>query len=169
MKQRKKLGRKILSYALALAMVIGLMPGMSLTVHAEDQDPVSYMTWDENQKKQVEKTGDEACKEYVVVTAGTTTFEDGKWYVVKDTTVTVDDRINVNGTVNLILCDGTTLIASNGITVTESNSLTIYGQSEGTGTLTATGGEIYDSHALTFNRVELRIDGVRNLAHRRVA
>ncbi len=36
MKQRKKLGRKILGVLLTLAMIIGLMPGMSLTVRAYD-------------------------------------------------------------------------------------------------------------------------------------
>ena len=35
MKQKRKLGRKLLSFLLTLAMVIGLMPGMGLTVLAE--------------------------------------------------------------------------------------------------------------------------------------
>ena len=33
---KQKTGRKLLSFLLALAMVVGLMPGMSLTAHAED-------------------------------------------------------------------------------------------------------------------------------------
>ena len=36
MKQKRKLGRKLLSFILTLAMVMGLMPGMSLTVYADD-------------------------------------------------------------------------------------------------------------------------------------
>ena len=38
-------------------------------------DPVSYMAW--NGTTLVEKTGDDACTDYTVVTADTTTFEDG--------------------------------------------------------------------------------------------
>ena len=55
-------------------------------------DPVSYMAWDDTEKKLVEKTGDDACKDYTVVTADTTAFADG-WYVVDDT-VTNNNRIN---------------------------------------------------------------------------
>ena len=44
MKQKKKLGRKILSVLLTLAMVIGLMPVMSLTAKAECYPTVSGNT-----------------------------------------------------------------------------------------------------------------------------
>ena len=64
------------------------------------------------------------------------------WYVV-NTDVTIGSRIIVSGTVNLILCDGATLIAEKGITVTSDdttgNTLNIYGQTNGTGQLEATG------------------------------
>jgi len=36
MKKKRKLGRKLLSFLLTLAMVIGLMPGMSLTAYAAE-------------------------------------------------------------------------------------------------------------------------------------
>ena len=36
MKKKRKLGRKLLSFLLTLAMVVGLMPGMSLTAYAAD-------------------------------------------------------------------------------------------------------------------------------------
>ena len=35
MKQKRKLGRKLLSFLLTLVMVLSQMPGMSLTAHAE--------------------------------------------------------------------------------------------------------------------------------------
>ena len=38
MKQKRKLGRKLLSFLLTLAMVVGLMPGMGLTVYATEQN-----------------------------------------------------------------------------------------------------------------------------------
>ena len=97
-------------------------------------DPVSYMAW--NGTTLVEKTSDDACTDYTVVTADTTTFEDGKWYVVSNS-VTVSSRITVTGTVNLILCDGATLTASKGITVNSGNTINIYAQIGGTGELNA--------------------------------
>ncbi len=101
---------------------------------------------------------DATCDDYTVVAADTTTFEDGKWYVV-NSDVTVNGRITVNGAANLILADGYTLTVTDGVAVTDPNSLTIYGQENGTGTLTATGGDdaagiggIYDkSGPITIN------------------
>ena len=61
----------------------------------------------------------------------------GGWYAVTGN-VTVSNRIEVTGTVNLILCDGATLTASEGIHVPDGATLNIYGQSLGTGTLNAT-------------------------------
>ena len=56
------------------------------------------------------------------------------WYVV-DKNVTINNRIIVTGTVNLILCDGAKLIASKGITVEKQNTFNINGQIGQTGTL----------------------------------
>lgn len=68
------------------------------------------------------------------------------WYVV-NSDVTINPyldcnnnstrRIVVSGTVNLILADGKTLTASAGVNVPENSSLIIWGQSSGTGKLTA--------------------------------
>ena len=44
---KQKIGRKLLSFLLALAMVIGLLPGMSLTVYAATIDS-SSTTWSED-------------------------------------------------------------------------------------------------------------------------
>ena len=41
-KKRKKLGRKLLGFLLTLAMVVGLMPGMGITVQAADGDTSTY-------------------------------------------------------------------------------------------------------------------------------
>ena len=60
------------------------------------------------------------------------------WYVV-NSDVTIASRIAVSGDVHLILADGCTLTASKGIGVPMDSSLTIYGQENGTGTLTAAG------------------------------
>jgi len=62
------------------------------------------------------------------------------WYVV-DSTFTYGDRIIfISGDVHIILTDSANMTASKAIAVTGSNSLTLYGQSGGTGKLTATGG-----------------------------
>ncbi len=59
------------------------------------------------------------------------------WYAVTDS-VTITNRVEVQGSVNLILCDGSTLTAEKGITVSgDNNSLTIWAQSGGTGKLYA--------------------------------
>ena len=68
----------------------------------------------------------------VAVTSETTTFEDGNVYEVT-ADVSVSSRITVNGTVTLVLGEGTTLTATRGITVGTDNQLTI----QGPGALTA--------------------------------
>ena len=60
------------------------------------------------------------------------------WYVV-NSDVTIASRIAVGGDVHLILADGYTLTASKGIGVPMDRSLTIYGQENGSGALTAVG------------------------------
>ncbi|MBR6279170.1 MAG: hypothetical protein IKR41_10540, partial [Bacteroidales bacterium] len=101
-------------------------------------EPISYMDWNDTEKKLVEKTGDDACKSYTVVTSSTTTWTDG-WYVVKDN-VTIDNQIKLNGNVNLILCDGAKLNVNVDISEDASSyaaihnneaNFTIYAQSTG--------------------------------------
>ena len=73
---------------------------------------------------------------YESVTSSTTNLGSSKFYIV-NSDVEITSRITCSGNVDLILQDGCTLTASAGITVNSGNSLTIYGQSEGTGTLNA--------------------------------
>ena len=87
--------------------------------------------------------GTQRCGSATTVESGTTVWNE-TWYVVSEN-VTISDRITVTGNVYLILKDGVTLTASQGITVGEDATLTIYGQKEGTGKLTATGGSEWQS------------------------
>ena len=108
-------------------------------------DPVSYLDWDATNKELAEKTGDNACKDYALVTASDTVWgaaNETKWYVV-NSDVTIASRITVTGDVRLILKDSAELTASAGINVSSGNSLTIYAQSESEnmGVLSATGGQ----------------------------
>lgn len=80
------------------------------------------------------------------------TFEDNSvleegWYYVDDN-VWIDNRITVNGTVNIILGDGCTLEVQKGIEVPEDQTLNIYAQSAGDdkGSLVAFVGEGEEYH-----------------------
>ncbi len=66
-----------------------------------------------------------------VITGGTKTMGSG-WYAVTSNTSN-SNRIEVTGSVDLILCDGATLTSYLGIEVPAGKSLTIWGQSGGTG------------------------------------
>ena len=79
--------------------------------------------------------------EAIVLTDKTTSWEDGKCYTLKNADVKIEDRINVTGSVTLILPVGRKLTASNGIHVNGTNSLTI----GGSGTLTATKPDTYNA------------------------
>ena len=59
------------------------------------------------------------------------------FYLVSES-VTISRRMDVDGKVNLVLCDGASLTASKGIAVNSGSTLTIWQQEKGTGSLTAT-------------------------------
>ena len=63
--------------------------------------------------------------EYLPVTSTTTTMESESYKVYND--VTINERIIINGEVDLYLGEGTTLRAKKGIELSEGNGLTIYG------------------------------------------
>ena len=89
-----------------------------------------YLEYDLTTKEFDEKTA-----ECLVIDEDSTALSDG-WYVVQDE-VTIAERIEIDGDVNLILADGAKLNASQGVHVTGNNSLTVYGQAEGSGELLA--------------------------------
>ena len=90
-------------------------------------DAVQYMAWDEDSKSV--KSVEGGCTEYTVVKDSTTSWTDG-WYVV-NSNVTISSRINVSGTVNLILAGNYQLTASKGIGIGESANINFYAQSLG--------------------------------------
>ena len=89
-----------------------------------------YLEYDLTTKEFDEKTA-----ECLVIDEDSTALSDG-WYVVQDE-VTIAERIEIDGDVNLILADGAELNAQKGIHVLDPNSLTIYAQTEGSGKLIA--------------------------------
>ena len=102
--------------------------------------------------------------EYIgCMTDGDETDLESGWYAVVDS-VTNSERISNNGNtqdgVNLILCDGAILTNPKGMSVNGGRSLTVWGQSEGTGTWNITkpplscagiGGYINTSGDITIN------------------
>lgn len=80
----------------------------------------------------------QTCDSATDVNANSTTWNTG-WYVV-NSNVTISQQVIVTGAVHLILMDDCILNVKGRIVVRGSNSLTIYGQEQGNGTLSASGG-----------------------------
>ena len=100
-----------------------------MVVRAEDfTASISYLDANGEEKE---------CAVYQVVSEVASAWVDG-WYFV-NRNLTIRDPVSVSGAVNLILGDGVTLTAAKGITVNDGSVLNIYGQSRGSGKLTATG------------------------------
>ena len=123
--------KQFLGILLSLTLVLGLLPGMSLTANAAIPSGGTYIVYTANGTTATSTataipTGDNV----VEITASNVpgAWEGGKTYVVTET-ASISTRITVSGEVNLILCDGATLTASKGITVTDSNILNIHAQS----------------------------------------
>ena len=118
---------KALSLLLCLAMLLSLLPGMSLTAMADSEVSYQEGSWSNNSVAYATKTAANP----TTLASDTTAWGDGNWYVVPAGGITISTRITVTGTANLILTDGNTLTASKGITVAGNNTLNIYAQSEG--------------------------------------
>ena len=122
----------------ALALILAVLMTVCLLTVSALADGVSYLDADRNEQTCDNPTAVESTST-AWGSAGQTT-----WYVVSRN-VTIETRITVTGNVNLILADGCTLTAQKGISVTSGNSLTIYGQSKGTGKLTARAYQVFES------------------------
>ena len=122
----------MLSTALALVLCLSLLPAVTLTAAAEE-DGIPYQWCDGNGRNWETRL----CETYTVVDSNTTRWSSG-WYVVPaGDPITIGTRVSVSGQVHLILVDGCNLTVNGGIGVSSSYSLTIYGQDEGSGKLTA--------------------------------
>ena len=98
---------------------------VSVTFKEATMEPIAYV--DENRSSQ-------SCNDYRYVRS-TDTIWSG--WVVASQNLTLDRRVTVSGTVNLILMDGKTLTVTGGIQVGEGSTLNIYAQSGNTGELIA--------------------------------
>ena len=113
-----KMKKRFLGILFSLVMVLGLMPGMSLTAYAKSE--VKYL----------DASGTEqSITNYTVVESDTRSLRQG-WYVV-NSDVEINETFSISGDANLILCDGAKLTVTSsrdGISATR-GSLTIYAQS----------------------------------------
>ena len=115
------------------AMTLLLLLVTSTTVWA--QTSASYRAYNTGTKAFETLTANNC----TAVTSSTTTMGANNtvtWYVVSSN-VTVNSRIEVCGTVNLILADGFSLTASQGLHAPNGVTLNIFGQSSDTGQLSA--------------------------------
>ncbi|MBP3314091.1 MAG: S-layer homology domain-containing protein [Oscillospiraceae bacterium] len=122
--------KKVLTILMALTLCLGLL---AIPAFAAEAVPYVEYTWDEATSTLSSET--KSVTEYTEITSETIQWSDGGWYVAKGN-VTIDERVVVSGSVNLILTDGCTL-STKGITVEKGTTLTIYGQSQGSGALSA--------------------------------
>ena len=105
------------------AITLLLMVLTTATAWAQTTETVSYIDADGNTQSH----------EATVLTGGSNTSLAAGWYVV-NSDISYTGSINLSGSVNLILCDGYT-ISTKYINTDYSHNLTIYGQTNGTGTL----------------------------------
>ena len=121
--------KKILSVITAAVMIFCLMP----PVRSFALDKVSAVEYTANADNSVSKADVTFSAEKI--DGSFDNLSSGNYYVSGN--VVISKRIEVSGDVNLILTDGCLLTAKKGIHLKEGNSLTIYGQTNSTGTLTA--------------------------------
>lgn len=137
--QQSEPGSRIAATAQRLSVKARIMMALfalMLIPQAAWAQDVDYMGYDTSAGKFVKTTATSG--NYTTLTGNSpTTLTDGT-YVVKATDV-IGDRLDVSGTVNIILCDGVTFTANKGITVSTGDVLNIYAQGEGTGKLIAYG------------------------------
>lgn len=109
-----------------------------------EKKPVSYVYYENGEWQ------NGTPEDYEIISEDTTRFEDGKWYVYPGPSQKKGEpgvnppsgTVTVSGTANLILIDGKGLdLSYNGLVVPESSTLNIYGQSEGSGSLTVHGAD----------------------------
>ena len=113
-----------------------------------DNEPIKYFerSWDE-QKKQVVSV-EKTCTNYTLLSGQHSSDWiglGGGWYVVKESGVTYQ-TLNILGNAHIILCDGAYITLTGGVKLEETRTLTIYGQTENSGTLSSTNTD-YDNAA----------------------
>ena len=111
------LTKKLLSFLICFVMVLNLLPAAAFAAEA-----VSYTSYSWNGSKLVSSVN--TVSNYTEVTSDTREMSDG-WYVVKDN-VSINARIKIIGTVNLVLMDNCSLDIGYTLWLNKGNTLNIY-------------------------------------------
>ena len=130
-------------YTLSTESVVTTIP------HGSTGNRTFHSKWiaEKSDESYIDADGNPQTEQCSPLDSTTTSLETG-WYIVKGN-VTISSTVTVSGDVKLVLADGATLTVNGtttsgtykaGINVAAGNSLTIYAQENGTGSLTATGG-----------------------------
>lgn len=131
---KTKLTKKLLSLLVCLVMLLQLLPAVAFAAEA-----VSYTSYSWNGSKLVSSVN--TVSNYTEVTTDTREMSNG-WYVVKGN-VSINARIKITGTVNLVLMDNCSLDIGYTLWLNKGNTLNIYAQSTDPavmGKLSSTGG-----------------------------
>ena len=154
-----------LGYQYGYTASAGTLIGSTLTMPAEDVtvSPALRSTHAAVPVTYVDADGNTVSDQTAIALDGTETSlgksNQETWYFVGLPTVAFDHRLNLNGNVHLILADGCTMnVTSNANGIAVNGSLTIYGQTDGTGTLNATSG---DGDGISTHSGNLTISGGR--------
>jgi len=131
--------KKLLCILFVLCMALNMLPATAMA----------------SSQYYIDENGDsQSLSEFTLVNSSTTEWTDG-WYLVYGA-VTISGGVTVNGNVCLVLMDSCHLMVTTptvsssdgtpraGINVPAGSSLTIYGQTGGSGRLSATGSEVKD-------------------------
>ena len=166
---KRKLWKKTLATLLAMLMIATLFPSqfiLSAKAYWDNYGQFSndftyiYRSWDPVEKRVIkeERTHTGPYSELKMIWErwespdllyGVCDGTPSDWYLVSQN-VTINERINVVGNVNLVICDGHTVTFKDGIHVPEGSTLNIYGQANDSGKLTAIV-DINDSAAIGAN------------------
>ena len=126
--------KQVLSIFVSVVLTGNILTGIPGNVNADDNDSdgdpeaAVYET-----VTYVDLKGKNKTAEALVMTGSEAKLEEA-WYAVTED-VSYDNRITIDGDVNIILCDDATLTPNKGIGVDAGNSLTIWGQAGSTGTI----------------------------------
>ncbi|XME03980.1 hypothetical protein QYZ88_007315 [Lachnospiraceae bacterium C1.1] len=90
MKTKRKIGRKIISFLITMAMVVGVIPGMSLTAYAGSTK--EYAAYDVTTDANKDKSGDN-------LTSLQINFNNKPWYIIED------NSSSTGGTLTLLAAD----------------------------------------------------------------
>ena len=126
----KKKFKKPLSVLTSVSMALNMMSSLPVGASAEDGVPFLVRSW--NAKAKTVESRTIYLSDYSVLDSGTRTLNG--WYVVNKN-VSFEDRLVVNGTANIVLCDGVKMYCEDGIRVSKGNYLNIYAQDGETGEL----------------------------------